>query len=97
MGKTTRRRKADAPAEPLDPRPTREEIAREAYAIYLANGSRDGYAEADWLEAERQLIARYHQLTRQEDATDSQKSGQVGQAPSVSVREAQPTAVASHR
>jgi Protein of unknown function (DUF2934) len=37
--------------------PTHEEIAREAYAIYLANGSRDGYDIEDWLEAERRLNA----------------------------------------
>ncbi len=37
---------------------THEEIAREAYAIYLANGSQDGYDVEDWLEAERRLNAR---------------------------------------
>jgi hypothetical protein len=40
-------------------KPTLEEIAREAYAIYLANGSQDGRDFDDWLEAERRLIAQH--------------------------------------
>jgi hypothetical protein len=47
--------------------PTFEEIAREAYAIYLANGSRDGHDLEDWLEAERRL-ARHDANARQQDA-----------------------------
>ena len=35
--------------------PTREEIARRAYELYLARGGREGSAIDDWLEAERQL------------------------------------------
>jgi Protein of unknown function (DUF2934) len=35
--------------------PTHEQIAREAYAIYLANGARDGHDQDDWFTAERLL------------------------------------------
>lgn len=31
-------------------------IAQRAYEIYLARGSRDGYALSDWLEAEREVL-----------------------------------------
>lgn len=42
-------------------RPTLEEIAEEAYAIYIANGFRDGNDVDDWLEAERRVIQRRFQ------------------------------------
>ena len=32
----------------------RERIARRAYELYLARGGADGYAEDDWLTAERE-------------------------------------------
>ncbi len=35
--------------------PTPEEIAIEAYAIYMAGGAQDGHDLEDWLEAERRL------------------------------------------
>jgi hypothetical protein len=38
--------------------PTAEEVALEAYAIYVAGGRQDGHDLADWLEAERRLLAR---------------------------------------
>ena len=38
--------------------PAQEEIAREAYLLYLANGARDGHAEEDWMAAERALRLR---------------------------------------
>ena len=40
---------------PVEGRPSPEQIAREAYLIYLANGSQDGRHEEDWYEAERRL------------------------------------------
>ena len=40
---------------PVEGRPSQEQIAREAYLIYLANGSQDGRHEDDWFEAERRL------------------------------------------
>lgn len=43
--------------EITEEKPSVEEIAVEAYAIYLANGAEDGHAIDDWLEAERRLIA----------------------------------------
>ena len=41
---------------PVEGRPSPEQIAREAYLIYLANGSQEGRHEEDWYEAERRLI-----------------------------------------
>jgi hypothetical protein len=40
---------------PVEGRPSPEQIAREAYLIYLANGEQDGRHEEDWYEAERRL------------------------------------------
>ena len=40
---------------PVEGRPSPEQIAREAYLIYLANGRQDGRHEDDWYEAERRL------------------------------------------
>ena len=37
---------------------TQEQIAREAYLIYLAKGAGDGHDVDDWLEAERELSLR---------------------------------------
>jgi len=74
-----RSRVPDASEAPVARRPTHEEIAREAYAIYQANGSRDGFAESDWFEAERLLTSRYENLPRHGDATDQHGGGQIGQ------------------
>lgn len=41
--------------ERADGRPTFDAIAREAYAIYLAEGATDGRDLDHWLEAERRL------------------------------------------
>jgi hypothetical protein len=41
--------------------PTAEEIAAEAYAIYIAHGQADGRDIDDWLEAEQSLKARQAQ------------------------------------
>lgn len=41
-----------------DGAPTTDEIAREAYLIYLANGAVDGQDMDHWLEAERRLQER---------------------------------------
>jgi hypothetical protein len=45
------------PVAPVEGRPSPEQIAREAYLIYLANGSQDGRHDEDWYEAERRLGA----------------------------------------
>lgn len=58
------RRELDPPAPAADPseafrltheEPTPEEIAAEAYAIYIAQGREDGRDIDHWLEAERAL------------------------------------------
>lgn len=38
--------------------PSPDEIAAEAYSIYLARGAEDGRDQDDWLEAERRLRDR---------------------------------------
>lgn len=42
------------PAETQDS-PTREEIAKRAYEIYVRRGGAQGQDVADWLQAEREL------------------------------------------
>jgi hypothetical protein len=48
-------------ARSSEDKPTIEEIAEEAYAIYMANGGRDGNHMEDWLEAERRVHAKRSQ------------------------------------
>jgi len=43
-----------AEGEPA-PQPTRDDVAKRAYAVYLKEGRPQGRAEANWLEAEAQL------------------------------------------
>ena len=38
-----------------DGHPTPEEVAREAYLIYVAHGCEDGHDQEHWYEAERRL------------------------------------------
>ena len=38
--------------------PTHDEIAKRAYEIYLGRGQSEGNAAQDWLQAERELLAR---------------------------------------
>jgi hypothetical protein len=45
----------------FDTAPTPDEIAAEAYEIYLARGGRHGSDQDDWFEAERRLTARRRQ------------------------------------
>ena len=72
--------RADAAPEPTQPpvahrHPTPEEIAREAYLIYLANGSQDGRDQDDWWEAETRLS---HQTgPRQTASTPQQAAAQL--------------------
>jgi hypothetical protein len=40
--------------------PSREEIARRAYEIYVARGRAGGHETEDWVQAERELSARVH-------------------------------------
>jgi hypothetical protein len=40
------------------PTPTQDEIAKRSYELYLARGSVDGFAEADWASAEAELKSR---------------------------------------
>ena len=39
--------------------PTRDEIERRAYEIYMRRGSRDGSDLEDWLVAEKELFQEY--------------------------------------
>ena len=49
--------KAGASATAMKPRPTREEIARRSYEIFLARGGTNGHDFEDWVQAERDLGA----------------------------------------
>jgi hypothetical protein len=51
-------REQDEPIALTHDEPTAEEIAAEAYAIYIARGANDGRDFDDWLEAERALKTR---------------------------------------
>ena len=61
--------------------PTREDIAREAYLIYMAHGQRDGHAEDDWFAAERQLLG--HESPRQPNAIQEQAAAQLDDADAI--------------
>ncbi|HWF40107.1 MAG TPA: DUF2934 domain-containing protein [Candidatus Acidoferrales bacterium] len=43
-------------AQAAQRKPTREEVELAAYQIYLERGAGDGFAEEDWLQAERELM-----------------------------------------
>lgn len=47
-----------APPATRKSRPTREEIARRAYELYVARGGTPGSDIEDWLKAERELRGR---------------------------------------
>jgi hypothetical protein len=63
------------PVAPAEGRPSPQDIAREAYLIYLANGERDGAHEDDWYEAERRLCAAVD--PRQGASTPQQAAAQL--------------------
>ena len=63
------------PVAPAEGRPSPEDIAREAYLIYIANGALHGRHEEDWYEAERRLSGR--SPLRQSDATPQQAAAQL--------------------
>jgi hypothetical protein len=60
---------------PVEGRPSPEQIAREAYLIYLANGEVDGRHEDDWYEAERRLGVSA--APRQSGSTPQQAAAQL--------------------
>lgn len=51
MAKATTAKVSAAPASP-----TREDIARRSYEIYLEQGAVDGHHEEHWLQAEKELL-----------------------------------------
>ena len=52
--------------------PTHEEIAKKAYALYLARGARDGHDIDDWLDSERSLKAQPLGSAREESVATEQ-------------------------
>ena len=65
--KTTATVKRTAPArkpvtkpKPVKPAPTREEIAKRAFEIYMGRGQVPGREQEDWAQAERELLAEAH-------------------------------------
>lgn len=65
------------PVAPVEGRPSPQDIAREAYLIYLANGAQDGRHEEDWLEAERRLGSGTESTARQAGSTPQQAAAQL--------------------
>ncbi len=64
-----------ASTAPVEGRPSPADTAREAYLIYLANGSQDGRHDHDWYEAERRLLDA--ESPRQASATPQQAAAQL--------------------
>ena len=62
------------PVAPAEGRPSPEDIAREAYLIYLAHGAQHGRHDEDWYEAERRLSAA---ASRQSASTPQQAAAQL--------------------
>jgi hypothetical protein len=62
------------PVASAEGRPSPEEIAREAYLIYMANGAQHGRHDEDWYEAERRLSAA---ASRQSGTTPQQTAAQL--------------------
>ncbi len=59
----TRTSPTAAPATAVEkskPTPTRDEIARRAYEIYVARGKSGGRETEDWYQAERELLGKSH-------------------------------------
>jgi hypothetical protein len=65
------------PVAPVEGRPSPQDIAREAYLIYLANGAQDGRHEEDWLEAERRLCRNASSGARQGVSNPQQTAAQL--------------------
>ena len=57
--------------EPARSVPTDEQIARRAYAIFLARGGMHGHDVDDWLRAERELSAADAPMARRPRGTKS--------------------------
>jgi hypothetical protein len=47
----------EEPAPMVEPKPTHEDIAVLAYALWLERGCPEGSPEEDWLKAEQELSA----------------------------------------
>jgi hypothetical protein len=62
------------PVAPAEGRPSPEDIAREAYLIYMANGAQHGRHDDDWYEAERRLSSA---ASRQSGSTPQQVAAQL--------------------
>lgn len=64
-------------AEKLQNLPSREQIERRAYEIYLQRGGVDGSDLADWLMAEEELKASFKESAASERTDHSQRSRQL--------------------
>jgi hypothetical protein len=53
------------------PPPTHDEIARRAYEIYQQRAGNQGDPEADWLEAERELLAASAVACEQQERSEA--------------------------
>jgi Protein of unknown function (DUF2934) len=62
-------------------KPTHDEIARRAQAIYEESGRIDGRDEQNWLQAESQLIASRKRQAGAQGGVESKPAGKQGQRP----------------
>ena len=59
MSKPTEESSTGSEPRTAESSPTREEIELRAYQIYVERGGTHGQDVEDWLQAERELVARY--------------------------------------
>jgi hypothetical protein len=65
MPKTVEKPQSAAPLPAAaSPAPSQEEIALRAYHIYLQRGATPGSEFADWIQAERELLAEVGKVRR---------------------------------
>ena len=60
--------------EQTDPKPTHEDIARRAYALFEENGREPGHEMEHWLAAESQLMAARKAKTEPRSSNGSARS-----------------------
>lgn len=59
MSKPTEKTTLANEAQPAENHPTHEEVELRAYQIYVERGGTHGQDVDDWLQAERELIAKH--------------------------------------
>jgi Protein of unknown function (DUF2934) len=68
MSKPTEKSFSASEAQTAESHPTREEIELRAYEIYVERGGAPGQEVNDWLQAERELLAKHAKATQRAKA-----------------------------